>query len=77
MGSRALPRSAVRLPQPAVPVRRLNILDTPRFNNPNGNVSNLRQNPDGSVRDLNGFTEITGTVGGSQRQLRLGVRFGS
>ncbi len=53
-----------------------NILDTPRFNNPGGNVSNLRLNPDGSVRDLNGFTEITSVVGASGRQLRLGIRFG-
>lgn len=53
-----------------------NILDTPRFNNPGSNVSNLQFNPDGSLRNLNGFTEITGVVGGSERQLRLGVRFG-
>lgn len=53
-----------------------NILDTPRFNNPGGNVSSLRLNPDGTVRDLNGFTEITGVAGGSGRQLRLGIRFG-
>lgn len=53
-----------------------NILDTPRFNNPGSNVSSLRLNPDGTVRDLNGFTEITGTAGGSQRQIRLGIRLG-
>jgi hypothetical protein len=53
-----------------------NILDTPRFNNPGSNVSNLQFNPDGSIRNLNGFTEITGVVGGSERQLRLGLRFG-
>jgi hypothetical protein len=53
-----------------------NILDTPRFNNPGGNVSSLQLNPDGSVRNLNGFTEITSVVGGSERQLRLGIRLG-
>jgi hypothetical protein len=32
-------------------------------------------NPDGAVQNLNGFTEITGTLDGSGRQMRLGVRF--
>nr|MBA2353378.1 TonB-dependent receptor [Acidobacteriota bacterium] len=53
-----------------------NILDSPRFNNPGSNVSNLQRNADGSIRSLNGFTEITSTSGGSERQLRLGLRFG-
>ena len=53
-----------------------NVLDTPRFNNPGGNVSNLQLNPDGSIRNLNGFAEITGTAGGSERLVRLGVRLG-
>jgi hypothetical protein len=53
-----------------------NMLNTPRFNNPGGNVSNLQLNPDGSIRNLNGFSEITGTAGGSERQMRLGLRFG-
>lgn len=53
-----------------------NMLDTPRFNNPGSNVSSLRLNPDGTIRDLNGFTEITSVAGGSERQLRLGIRFG-
>src|SRR4029450_13277042 len=38
-----------------------NITDTPRFNNPNGNVSNLQLNSDGTVRSLGGFGVITGT----------------
>jgi hypothetical protein len=50
----------------------LNVTNTPHFGNPGGNVSNLRLNPDGSVRDLNGFSEILSASG--ERQLRLGVR---
>jgi hypothetical protein len=53
-----------------------NALDNPRFNNPGGNVSSLQRNPDGSILNLNGFTEITGTAGNSQRQMRLGLRLG-
>jgi hypothetical protein len=51
-----------------------NVLNTPQFGNPGGNVSNLRLNPDGTVRDLNGFAVITSASG--ERQLRVGVRFG-
>jgi hypothetical protein len=53
-----------------------NMLNTPRFNNPGGNVSNLQRNTDGSIRSLNGFAEITGTAAGSERQMRLGIRLG-
>ena len=53
-----------------------NLLNSPRFNNPGGNVSNLQLNPDGTIRNLNGFAEITGTAAGSERQMRFGVRFG-
>ena len=53
-----------------------NVTDTPRFANPGANVSNLRLNPDGSVQNLNGFAVITGTNDGSERQMRVGVRFG-
>jgi hypothetical protein len=51
-----------------------NALDTPHFNNPGGNVSNLQLNPDGSIRNLNGFTEVTSAFG--ERQMRIGVRLG-
>ena len=51
-----------------------NVLNTVHFNNPGGNVSNLQLNPDGSVRNLNGFTEVTSSYG--ERQVRLGVRMG-
>jgi hypothetical protein len=51
-----------------------NLTNRPRFSNPGGNVSNLRLNPDGTVRDLNGYAVITGTQDGSERQIRFGVR---
>jgi hypothetical protein len=53
-----------------------NLLNTPRFNNPGGNVSSLQMNPDGSIANLNGFSEITGTAGGSERLMRFGLRLG-
>jgi len=53
-----------------------NVTNRPRFSNPGGNVSNLRLNPDGTVRDLNGFAVITGSQDGSERQIRFGVRVG-
>jgi hypothetical protein len=53
-----------------------NVTNRPRFSNPGGNVSNLRLNPDGTVRDLNGFAVITSTQDGSERQIRFGVRLG-
>ena len=46
------------------------------FSNPGGNVSNLRLNPDGTVRDLNGFAVVTSTQDGRERQNRFGVRLG-
>ncbi len=53
-----------------------NMLNTPRFNSPGGNLSNLQLNPDGTIRNLNGFSEITSTASGSERQIRFGIRFG-
>jgi hypothetical protein len=56
-----------------------NVTNRPRFSNPTGdaiNVSNLLLNPDGSVRNLNGFGVITATNDGSERQVRFGVRLG-
>jgi hypothetical protein len=50
-----------------------NVLNTAHFNNPGANVSNLLLNPDGSVQDLNGFSEVTSASG--ERLIRLGVRF--
>lgn len=56
-----------------------NTSNTPHFANPGGNVSNLNLNPNGTVRDLGGFTEITGVSAPSregidERQFRVGLR---
>jgi hypothetical protein len=54
-----------------------NVTKRPHFSNPGTNRSNLRLNPDGTIRDLNGYTEITSTTGNkSERQVRLGIRVG-
>jgi len=51
-----------------------NVLNKQWFSNPGGNVSNLRLNPDGTVRDLNGFAEVLESA--NERQVRIGVRLG-
>jgi hypothetical protein len=57
----------------------LNVSNTPHFSNPGANVSNLSLNNDGSIRALNGFTQITGTSAPSrlidERYMRFGLRF--
>jgi hypothetical protein len=53
-----------------------NVTNRPKFNNPGSNVSNLQLNPDGTIRNLNGYTEITSTADDSERQMRIGIRFG-
>jgi hypothetical protein len=50
-----------------------NATNTPHFNNPGANVSNMRLNADGTVNTLGGFTEIT-SARPDERQVRLGVR---
>jgi hypothetical protein len=35
--------------------------NTPHFANPGANVSNMALNPDGTIRALGGFSEITAT----------------
>jgi len=50
-----------------------NITNTPHFNNPGTNVSNLRLNSDGSVANLAGFAEIT-SAQDDERQFRFGLR---
>jgi hypothetical protein len=56
----------------------MNISNTPHFNNPGANVSNLQLNSDGSVKNLNGFSQITSTnpLGRliDPRYIRLGAR---
>jgi hypothetical protein len=54
-----------------------NCTNTPHFNNPGGNRSSLQLNPDGSIRNLNGFGEITGTRADfPARVIRFGMRLG-
>jgi hypothetical protein len=55
-------------------VEAFNALNIAQFGNPGGNVSNLRLNPDGTIRDLNGFAEVLSASG--ERQVRIGLRFG-
>ncbi len=60
-----------------VRVEAFNVTNRPQFNNPGSNRSSLQLNPDGSIRSLNGYTEITSTTGSkSERQVRLGIRLG-
>jgi hypothetical protein len=59
-------------------VESFNATNTPHFNNPSANVSNLQLNPDGSIRSLGGYTTITSTRGGvngvDERCFRFGIR---
>jgi hypothetical protein len=50
-----------------------NVTNTPHFNNPGTNVSNLQLNPNGSVAALRGFSEITSALD-DERQVRFGLR---
>src|SRR5579875_332238 len=56
-----------------------NLTNTPHFSTPNGNVSNLVLNPNGTIKSLGGYTTITSTLGTGregidQREIRLGLR---
>jgi len=56
-----------------------NVTNTPHFANPSGtNVSNMQLNPDGTIRNLNGFGLITSTRATGrdfdERYFRLGLR---
>jgi hypothetical protein len=58
-------------------VEAFNVTNTPHFGNPGSNRSSLQLNPDGTIRNLNGYTEITSTSGSkSERQVRVGMRLG-
>jgi hypothetical protein len=61
-------------------IEALNVTNTPHFSNPGTNVSNLQLNPDGTVRNLNGFGVITSTTRTGrqydEREWRLGLRLG-
>jgi len=51
------------------------VTNRPQFGSPGANRSSLQLNPDGTIRNLNGYTEITSTTGSkSERQVRLGLR---
>jgi hypothetical protein len=54
-----------------------NCTNTPHFSNPGGNRSSLQLNPDGSIRNLNGFGEVTSTRADfPARVIRFGMRLG-
>jgi hypothetical protein len=60
-----------------VRIEAFNVTNRPQFGNPGANRSSLQLNPDGTIRNLNGYTEITGTSGSkSERQVRVGLRIG-
>lgn len=46
--------------------------NTPQFSNPGATASSLTRNADGSIRALNGYTEITGATG--ERQFRFAAK---
>jgi hypothetical protein len=48
------------------------VTNTPQFNNPGATVSSITRNADGSIKALNGYTEITGATG--ERQARFAAR---
>ena len=57
-----------------------NLCNTPHFSNPNGNVSAMTMNTDGTIRGLNNYSTITSVAGGlgregiDERMFRLGLR---
>jgi hypothetical protein len=56
-----------------------NFTNTPHFANPGTNVSSMSVFPDGTIRDLGGYSEITSTFnlareGIDERQFRFGLR---
>ena len=56
-----------------------NVSNTPHFGNPSGDISVVTYNPDGSISNLNGFSQITNVnpLGRiiDPRYMRFGVRF--
>ena len=46
--------------------------NTPQFGNPGATVSSLTRNADGSIKALNGYTEITSASG--ERQARFAAK---
>lgn len=50
-----------------------NVTNTPAFNNPGANASSPTRNADGSIINLNGFSEITAAQG-TERQFRFALK---
>jgi hypothetical protein len=50
-----------------------NVSNTPAFNNPGATASSPTRNPDGSIRALNGYTEITAAQA-TERQFRFALK---
>jgi len=50
-----------------------NLANTPQFGNPGATVTSATFNADGSVKSLNGYTQITSAS--NERQLRFALRF--
>jgi hypothetical protein len=48
-------------------------MNTPHFQNPSANASNLRLNSSGGVQSLGGFMTIT-SAAADQRQMRFALR---
>jgi len=48
------------------------VTNTPQFRNPGANASAPTRNPDGSIRALNGWTEVTSA--GGERQVRFALK---
>jgi hypothetical protein len=51
-----------------------NFTNTPRFNNPSSNVSNMTLDSTGKITNVNNFMAITSTFTGSERKFRFGLR---
>lgn len=50
-----------------------NVSNTPAFNNPGATASSPTRNPDGSIRALNGFSEVTSALA-TERQFRFALK---
>jgi len=50
-----------------------NVTNTPAFNNPGSNASAPTRNADGTILNLNGYTEIT-SAQATERQIRFALR---
>jgi hypothetical protein len=50
-----------------------NFTNTPHFNNPGTSVSGATRNPDGTIRSLGGYTEVTAAAA-DERQFRFSLR---